>query len=144
MSPLHVRSEVCMVPLHVRSKFCFAPFFVWTKDCKLAPLLERSITDFALHKEGSHADFVPHMERRHSFRDQQIAKIDISAIFFFYFQPTYILGIYMICVTTFKNEKCIFKDNKFDVVLSKGISGPYKRTTLKVVLPTQNVVPSFL
>ena len=57
--------------------------------------------------EGSHTDFAPHMERRHSFRDQQIAKIYISAIFFLNFQPTYILWIYIVCVTTFKNQKIL-------------------------------------
>ena len=83
VSPLHVRSKVCLAPFHVRSKFNIAPFYVQRKDCKFAPHLEESNADFALHMEASNADFAPHMERRNSFRDQQIAKIYISAIFFF-------------------------------------------------------------
>ena len=56
MSPLHVRSKVCLAPFHVRSKVCIAP-----------------------HMEGNHADFAPHMKRRHSFKDQKMAIISISA-----------------------------------------------------------------
>ena len=51
------------------------------KDCKFAPHLEGSNEDFALHMEGSHADFALPMEQRLSFKDQQIAKIAISAFF---------------------------------------------------------------
>ena len=92
-------------PLHVWSKVCIAPFYVRSKDHKFASHLEWSNADFAPHMEGSNADFAPHMERRHSFRDQQIAKISISAnIFVSFFQTTFILGIYMIYVTTFEKK----------------------------------------
>ena len=66
-------------PLHVRSKVCMAPFYVRSKECKFAPHLEESNADFAPHMEGSHADFAPHMERRHSFRNQQIDKDAVLA-----------------------------------------------------------------
>ena len=92
----------------VRRKVCIAPIYVWTKDCKFAPHQEGSNADFAQHMKGSHADFTLHMERRHSFGDQQIAKIAISAIFFF-FQTTYILGFYKIYVTTFE-YKCVLRE----------------------------------
>ena len=95
-----------MAPFHVRSKVCIAPFYVRSKDCKFTPHLAGSNADFAPHMEGSHADFAPHMERRHSFKDKQIAKI---AIFFFLFQTTYILWIYMIYVTTLKNKQKYFE-----------------------------------
>ena len=113
MSPLHVRSEVCMASFHVRIKICIAPIHVHSKDCKFAPHLEGSNADFALHMEGSQADFAPHMERRHSFKYQQIAKIAIPAnLIFFFFQTTFILGIYMIYVTT----KHILRESTFKLV----------------------------
>ena len=74
-----------MCLLHVWSEVCIAPFYVRSKDCKFAPHLEGGNADFAPHMEGSHAYFAPYMERRHSFRDQQIAKIPISAKSFFSF-----------------------------------------------------------
>ena len=122
MSPLHVWSKVCMAPFHVRSKVCIAPFYVPSKDCKFAPHLERSNADFALHMEGSHADFAPHMERRHSVWDQQIAKIAMYAIFFvniFSFKPCrYILGIYIISVTTFEHKN-ILMESTFNSIINK-------------------------
>ena len=75
MSPLHVRSEVCMSPFHVRSKVCIAPIHVRSKFADFAPHMDGSNADFAPHIEGSHADFAPHTERRHSFRDRKIAEI---------------------------------------------------------------------
>ena len=36
---------------------------------------------FAPHMEGSNADFAPHFEQRHCFKDQKMAKIAISANF---------------------------------------------------------------
>ena len=84
---------VAVSTTNVRSKVCMAPFLVQSKDCKFVP-----------HLEGSNADFASHMERRHSFWDQQIAKRAISAnLSFFLFQTIYVLVIYMICVTTFDN-----------------------------------------
>ena len=85
VSPLHVRSKVFMAPFHVRS---IGPFYVWTKDCK-----------FARHLEGSNADFAPHMQRRHSFRDKQIAKIAKSANLFFFFLSNhlYLSNSYDLC-----------------------------------------------
>ena len=89
MSPLHVRSEVCMAPFHVRSKVCIAPIHVQNKVCQFAP-----------HMDGSNADFASHMEGRRSFRDQQIAKIAIFTSFQKYlFKTTYILGVFMSYVT---------------------------------------------
>ena len=44
---------------------------------------------------------------RHSFRDQQIAKITIFAKNISYFQTTCILGIYMIHVTTFDSKNIL-------------------------------------
>ena len=70
MSPLHVWSEVCMAPFHVQSKFA-----------DFSPHMDGSNADFAPHMEGSNADFNPHIERRHRFRDQQIAQMSISAKF---------------------------------------------------------------
>ena len=84
-----------------------------SNDCKFAPHLEGSNADFAPHMGGSHADFAPHMEQRHSFWYEQIAKNAISAsIFFFFFSITYIIGIYMIYVTTFENKN-ILKESTF-------------------------------
>ena len=51
MSPLHVRSRVCMAPIHVVNKVCITPIHVWNK-----------FADW----EGSHADFTPHIEQKHS------------------------------------------------------------------------------
>ena len=81
MSPLHVRSEVCIAPFHVRSKVCIAPFHVRSKVNKFAPHMDGSNADFAPHMGESHADFAPHMEQRHSCRDQKIAKFAIFAYF---------------------------------------------------------------
>ena len=71
MSPLHVRSKVCMAPFYVLSKVCIAPIYVRSKFADIAP-----------HIDGSNADFAPHIERRHSFRDQKIAQMPISAKLF--------------------------------------------------------------
>ena len=54
------------------------------------------------------------MERRHSFRDQQIAKIGIFAnLNISFFQTTYILGIYMIYMTNFGNIN-ILRESTFN------------------------------
>ena len=55
MAPIHVVNKVCITPIHVRSKFAD-----W---------------------EGSHADFTPHIEQKHSFRNHKTAKIATSANF---------------------------------------------------------------
>ena len=48
-------------------------------------------------------DFAPHMKRRHSFRDQIIAKVAILANFQKLFvEAIYIIGVYM---TTFEKIK---------------------------------------
>ena len=108
MSPLHVQSEACIAPPYVRSKVCIAPLYVRSNDCKLALHLEGSNADFVPHMESSHADFCPYMERRHSFRDQQIAKIALSATTrkSFTFKPPI---IYVIYVTTFKIKEKYFE-----------------------------------
>ena len=49
------------------------------KLADFAAHMDGSNTDFAPHMEGSHAAFAPHIELRHSFRDQKIAQIAISA-----------------------------------------------------------------
>ena len=59
-----------MSPLYVRSKVCMAPYHVQSKVCKFAPHMDGSNTDFAPHMEWSNADFAPQMEQKHSFRDQ--------------------------------------------------------------------------
>ena len=41
--------------------------------------MDGSNADFTPHIEESHTDFAPQNERRHSFRDHQIAKIEFSA-----------------------------------------------------------------
>ena len=92
MSPLHVRSRVCIAPFHVRGKFC-----------EFAPHMDGRNADFARHTEESHADFVPHMERRHSFRNQIIAKI----VIFWNFQKllvqtTFCLWVFMTYVIIFR------------------------------------------
>ena len=70
-----------------------APFYVRSTDCKFSPHLEGTNDDFAPYMERSHADFASHMEESHIFRDQQIAKIAKSAIYFIlFFQTTHILG----------------------------------------------------
>ena len=103
MSPLNVRSKVCMAPFHVRSKVCIAPIHVRSKVCKITAHMDGSNADFSLHIEGSHADFAPHMERRHSFRDRIIAK---PACFANgqrkLFKTTNICGVYMIYVTNLR------------------------------------------
>ena len=66
-----------------RAKSAMLPSMYRAKTANL--LLKGSNADFAPHMERSHADFALHMERRHIFRDQQIAKIAISAIVFFFF-----------------------------------------------------------
>ena len=103
MSPLHVQSKVYMAPFHVRSKVCIATFYVRNKVCKFGP-----------HLDGSNANFGPHMEGRHSFRDQKIAKIALSANFHkFYFNTTYIFRVDMNYLTTFKNNN-ILRENTFN------------------------------
>ena len=74
MSPLYVRSKVCMAPFNVWSKVFIAPIHVESKVCKFAPHMDGSNADFALHMEGRHADFALHNKRRHSFKDQIKAK----------------------------------------------------------------------
>ena len=94
MSPLYVRSKVCIAPFQLPSKVCIAP-----------------------HMDGSHADFALQLERRHSFNDQIGAK---NACFANgqreLFKTTTILGVYMIYVTTFENVNILrestFKDFK--------------------------------
>ena len=81
MSPLHVRSEVCIAPFHVQSKVCIAPFHVRSKVYKFAPHMDGSNADFAPHMEESHADFAPHMEQRHSCRDQKKQNMQFLQIF---------------------------------------------------------------
>ena len=71
MSPLDVRSKVCIAPFQVRSKF---PAFA-------ALHIEGNNADFAPHMEGSHEDFTSHIERRHSFKNQKKGKIVNSANF---------------------------------------------------------------
>ena len=63
-----------MAPCHVRSKVCIAPIQVQRKFADFAPHMDRSNADLAPHMEGIHADFAPCIERRYSFRDQQIAQ----------------------------------------------------------------------
>ena len=81
MSLLHVQCKVCMAPFHVRSKVCIAPIHVRSKFSDSAPHMVGNNAEFSLHMEGSHADFAPHIERRHSFRDQKIAQMALSAKF---------------------------------------------------------------
>ena len=90
VSPIHVKSKVCIAPFHVRSKVCIALFHVRSKIDKFAPHMDGSKADFAPHMEGSHADFAPHMERRHCCRDKITAKFAIFAYFHKdLFQTTY-------------------------------------------------------
>ena len=84
-------------------------------DIPFAPHLDGSTADFAPHMEGSHAD----IEGRHSFRDQKIAKIVISANFHkSYHHTTYILGVDMKYINTFKNKNILRKStfNKVYIV----------------------------
>ena len=66
MCSFHVWSEVCLAPFHVQSKVCIAPIYVRRKF----------------------ADFAPHIEQRHSFRDQQNAQIAIFAKYILEFFKT--------------------------------------------------------
>ena len=113
MSPLYVRSKVCMTPFHVRSNVSTAPIHVRSKVCKFALDMDGSYAEFAPHMEGSHGDFAPHMERRHSFRQQIIAK---TACFVNVqretFKTTNILEVYMTYVTTFE-IKNILRESTF-------------------------------
>ena len=85
MAPFNVQSKVCIEPIHVRSKVC-----------KLARDMDGSNADFAPHIEGRQADFAPRMERRHSFRDQIMAKTAIFANFQRELSKTTIIfGVYM-------------------------------------------------
>ena len=82
MSPLHVRSKVCMASFHLRSEVGIAHIHVRSKVCQ-----------FASHMDGSNADFAPHMKEAMQtllrtwtgdigrFRDQFFSKIVISANF---------------------------------------------------------------
>ena len=114
MSPLYVRSKVCMAPFHVRSKVYIAPIHVRSKVCKFASHMDGSNADFAPHMPGSHADFAPHLEQRHSFRDQRIAKIaSFEKILKELFKTTNILYVYMTNVTTFEN-KTMLREKTFN------------------------------
>ena len=62
ISPLHVRSKVCLALYHVRSEGCIAPIHVQSKVCQFAPHKGGSNAGFAPLMEGSHADFAPLME----------------------------------------------------------------------------------
>ena len=82
--------------------------------------MDGSNTNFALNIEGSHADLAPHMERRHSFKDQIIAKTEsFSNIQRELFKTTNILGVYMTYVTTFKNTN-ILRETTFKMERGKG------------------------
>ena len=70
ISPLHVRSKVCMAPFHVQSKVCKSLIQVRSKFAHFAP-----------HMEGSHVDIALHIEWRHSFMDQQKLVLHILPIF---------------------------------------------------------------
>jgi hypothetical protein len=70
MAPFQVLSKVCIAPIHMRSKVC-----------KFALHIDERNAEFAPHIKGSNADFTPHKERRHSFRDQIIAKVASLANF---------------------------------------------------------------
>ena len=58
-----------------------APFHVQSKLADFSLHMDGSNADFAPHMERSNVDFTPHIERRHSFRDQQIAQMSMSAKF---------------------------------------------------------------
>ena len=92
--------------------FCFAPFYARSKVC-IAPFLpcaKQSLLIWSAHgwkqcrlcSEGSHADFALHMEWRHSYRDQIIAKFSNFCQFVL---TTSILGVYLTNVTTFDHKK---------------------------------------
>ena len=115
MSPLDVRSKVCMALFHVWSKVCIAPIHVRSKVCKFAPHMDGSYADFAPDMEGIHADFAPHMERRHCFRDQIKAKTASFANFQReLLKITNFLGVYMTYVTTFDNTN-ILRESTFNI-----------------------------
>ena len=116
MSPLHVRSKVCMAPFSVRSQICIAPIHVRSKFADFAPHMYGSNADFAPHLEGSHADFAPRLERRHSFRDQQIAFILIFGKFLKNLVfTTYIEEVNMTYVTNF-NNRYILRESTFKII----------------------------
>ena len=64
--------------------------------------MDGSSADFALRMDWSHADYAQHMERTHSFRYKIIAQIKIFASF-----QKYIIGVYIMYVTTFQNESIL-------------------------------------
>ena len=102
-----------MTPFGVRREVCIAPFNVMSKVSKFAPHMDGSNADFAAHMEGSQAKFAPHMEWRHSFRDHIIAKVAILPNFQkLFILTTYILGVYMTCVTIFENKNML-SENTF-------------------------------
>ena len=68
-----------MSPLHVRSKVCMATFDVRRKVCQFAP-----------HIKGSHADFAPHMEWRHSFGERKLQTLQFLQIFKKNFSPVHL------------------------------------------------------
>ena len=70
-----------MSPLNVRSKVCIAPFHVRSKVYKFAPHMNGSNAHFAPRIDGSNADSARHMERRHNFRDIIKAEFAILANF---------------------------------------------------------------
>ena len=102
-----------MAPFDARREVCIAPFNVMNKVSIFAPHMDESNADFAAHMEGSQAKFAPHMEWRHSFRDHIIAKVAILLNFQkLSILTTYMLGVYMACVTIFDNKN-ILRENTF-------------------------------
>ena len=87
MSPLLMRSKVCMAPINMQSKFA-----------DFTPHMEGSNSDFAQHMEGNHAHFAPHMERRHSFRDQNNLNCNFCQISKYFVSNCLELGsLYDVC-----------------------------------------------
>ena len=79
MAEISIEDILSIAYFHVWSKVCITPFHVRSKVYKFDPHMDGNNADFALHMEGSYADFTSHMERRHSCRDQIIAKFAIFA-----------------------------------------------------------------
>ena len=139
MTPLYVRSKVCMAPFHVRSKVCNAPIHVQSKVCKLALHMDGSIANFAPHMEGSHADLAPRIKRRHSFRYQMIAKTaSFANLHRELFKTTNILGVSMTYVTTFDSQN-VLRESTFKTSQVSILRKPFA-AKLEIVLQVWIVV----
>ena len=72
--------------------------------------------DHASDMEGSQAHFTPHVKRKNSFKDQKVAEIAISAIF-------YITFLQRVTRVTIIAKQSILRESTFkEIVFEQGVS----------------------